>query len=58
MPRLLLFVALALLLTWLILRIVRFAKTKQFDWKGAAIAVGFVALALYLRHTTGVPSLL
>ena len=31
----------------------RFLKGRGVDWSGIAFAIGFVALAFYLRHATG-----
>ena len=48
-------VALALAVAvWLALRVAREADV---DWRGVAFAVGFVALAFYMRHATGIGGL-
>ncbi|MBX3570521.1 MAG: hypothetical protein KF914_20845 [Rhizobiaceae bacterium] len=50
------FVAIAIglaLLTLLLLRIARELRGSAIDWRGVALACGFVALAFYLRHATG-----
>lgn len=46
--------AVLVVVAWLlILQAVRLARGSGVDWKGLAIAAGFVALAFYLRHVTG-----
>lgn len=46
--------AVLVVVTWLlILQAVRLARGSGVDWKGLALAAGFVALAFYLRHATG-----
>lgn len=50
------FVAIAIglaLLVLLLLRIARELRGATIDWRGVALACGFVALAFYLRHATG-----
>lgn len=48
------FIAIAVLALWLVvLQVVRFIKTRQIDWTGVTFAIGFVVLAFYLRHATG-----
>jgi hypothetical protein len=42
---------------WLALRIVRELRQAEVDWQGVAFAVGFVALAFYLRHATEIGGL-
>ncbi|MCO5065779.1 MAG: hypothetical protein M9924_15385 [Rhizobiaceae bacterium] len=32
---------------------IRFARTREIDWTGLAFMVGFVVMAFYLRHATG-----
>ena len=54
------FVVVALAVTaavWLALRLAREIGKADVDWRGVAFAVGFVALALYMRHTTGMGGL-
>lgn len=47
-------IAVAVVIAWLVLlRIFRKAKDAQVDWTGIAAIVGFIALAFYLRHVTG-----
>ncbi|MEO3999183.1 hypothetical protein [Mesorhizobium sp. CAU 1732] len=38
--------------TYLLSRIVRELRGADVDWRGVAFAFGFVAIAVYLRHTT------
>ncbi|MDQ6437239.1 hypothetical protein RB623_24570 [Mesorhizobium sp. LHD-90] len=50
------FVAIALGLALLFLVLVKLTKelkSANIDWRGVAFACGFVALAFYLRHATG-----
>jgi hypothetical protein len=35
------------------IQIYRLLKGRGLDWSGIAFAIGFVALAFYLRHATG-----
>lgn len=42
---------------WLVLRIVRELRQGNVDWRGIAFAGGFVALAFYLQHSTGIGGL-
>jgi cytochrome c oxidase assembly factor CtaG len=50
----LVFVAILVVVLWLlILKAVRATREVPMDWKGIAFAAGFVALAFYLRHATG-----
>ncbi|WP_200957801.1 hypothetical protein [Mesorhizobium sp. Root157] len=47
-------IALIVLAVWLaLLNAVRLLRGKNIDWTGIATMVGFVALAFYLRHVTG-----
>lgn len=34
-------------------RLVQFARTREIDWTGIVFMIGFVVIALYLRHATG-----
>jgi hypothetical protein len=39
---------------WLLLiRIIRDVKKANIDWTGVATIIGFIALAFWLRHVTG-----
>ncbi|GAA4113239.1 hypothetical protein ACFFTN_27865 [Aminobacter aganoensis] len=47
-------IAAAVAIAWLLLLMLfRQARAAQFDWTGIAAIVGFIALAFYLRHVTG-----
>ncbi len=47
-------VALIVLLAWVVLlKVVRELKGANIDWTGWAFAAGFISLAFYLRHATG-----
>lgn len=41
------------LLCILLLKLARELRRAQIDWQGVGLAVGFIALAFYLRHATG-----
>ena len=41
-------------LVWLTLGwVIRLLRSRNVDWSGVAFAAGFVVLAFYLRHATG-----
>ena len=42
---------------YLLVRIARELREADVDWRGVAGAAGFVALAFYLSHTTGIGGL-
>lgn len=42
---------------WLLLRLARELRQEDGDWRGIAFAGGFVALAFYLQHSTGISGL-
>ena len=45
-------IAFFVVLVWvLILKL--FDRKRPLDWNGIAFAIGFIVLALYLRHVTG-----
>ncbi len=47
--------ALVVVLVWLLLlRLSRELKSANVDWKGWAMFAGFIALAFYLNHVTGI----
>ena len=50
MVRLVLFVALAVVL-WKLYGMIR---SRRVDWTGIALIAGFVVLAIWLRHETGI----
>ncbi len=48
-------IALLVLLAWLlILKVTRDIRQARVDWKGWALIAGFVAVAFYMRHVTGI----
>jgi hypothetical protein len=53
MIRFLVLLALLLLVAALALHVARRLKGAQIDWAGVTFAIGFVALAFWLRHVTG-----
>jgi hypothetical protein len=36
------------------MKLIRDIRASRVDWKGWAIVAGFIALAFYLRHVTGI----
>ena len=47
-------IAALVVLAWLALvRIIRAVRAAKLDWTGIAFIVGFIVLAFYLRHITG-----
>jgi hypothetical protein len=53
MIRLLLIAGLVVLAGYVLARICRGLKHADLDWTGIAFAVGFVVMAFWLRHVTG-----
>lgn len=48
-------IALLVVAVWLAaLQFLRLARSEKIDWSGIAFAIGFVVLAVYLRHVTGI----
>ena len=48
-------IAVIVIVAWvLLLKLFRDIKAAKVDWKGWAIIAGFMALAFYLRHVTGI----
>ncbi len=48
-------IALAVLIVWVVaVKIVKDIKAARVDWKGWAFVIGFIVLAFYLRHATGI----
>lgn len=39
---------------YLLMRIARELRGADVDWRGVSLAVGFVGLAIYLRHVTDI----
>ncbi|MBA3448206.1 MAG: hypothetical protein H0T56_11470 [Pseudaminobacter sp.] len=50
MIRLVVIALFAVLIWGVLLMLFRSAKAKNLDWNGVAFAIGFIALAFYLRH--------
>ena len=47
-------IALMVVVAWAIMvRLYRSLKDASIDWTGWALAAGFITLAFYLRHVTG-----
>ena len=47
-------IALLAVAVWAVaLGVWRYARTREIDWTGVAGVIGFVALAFWLRHATG-----
>jgi hypothetical protein len=48
-------IALIVLAVWLVLlNVLRLVRRKSIDWTGIATMIGFVVLAFYLHHVTGI----
>jgi len=48
-------IALIVIVAWIVLlNLTRDIRAKRIDWKGWAFIAGFIALAFYLRHVTGI----
>ena len=48
-------IAVIVIVAWvLLLKLFRDIKAAKVDWKGWSIIAGFIALAFYLRHVTGI----
>ena len=48
-------IALIVIVAWvLLMKLFRDIKASRVDWKGWAIIAGFIALAFYLSHVTGI----
>lgn len=47
-------VGLIVLAVWMLaMRLVRFLRGANVDWTGVSVAIGFIVLAFWLRHITG-----
>lgn len=47
-------VGLIVLAVWMLaMRLVRFLRGANVDWTGVSFAIGFIVLAFWLRHITG-----
>ena len=53
MVRLLLFIALAVAAAVALWKLYDMIRTRRIDWTGIAFIAGFVVLAIWLRHETG-----
>jgi hypothetical protein len=48
-------IVLIVIVAWVVLmKLIRDINAARVDWKGWAIIAGFIALAFYLRHVTGI----
>jgi hypothetical protein len=48
-------IVLIVILAWVVLlKLTRDIRAAKVDWKGWAFIAGFIALAFYLRHVTGI----
>lgn len=54
MVRLVLFIALAVAAAVALWKLYRMIRARRIDWTGVAFIIGFVVLALWLRHETGI----
>ena len=54
MVRLLFFLALAIVGAVALWKLYRMIRARELDWTGIALIVGFVVLAIWLRHETGI----
>jgi hypothetical protein len=47
-------IALVVVVAWLLLvKLIRQVKSANVDWTGVTTIIGFIALAFWLRHITG-----
>lgn len=53
MIRLLFLFLLVALCAYVVLQIVRSARNSSIDWTGISFMLGFIVLAFWLRHVTG-----
>ncbi len=53
MIRLVVFLLLAGLLVWVVKEVARSVRRANVDWTGVVFFVGFIVMAFYLRHVTG-----
>lgn len=53
MIRLVAFVAVAALVAWVAVQVARLLRGARIDWTGVTFMAGFVVLAFWLRHATG-----
>jgi len=57
MIRFLVIAAVVILVWFLLLQLFKQVSSKPIDWRGMLLAAGFVALAFYLSHVTGIAGL-
>ena len=57
MVRLVLFVALAVVAAVALWKLYGMIRSRRVDWTGIALIAGFVVLAIWLRHETGIGGL-
>ena len=57
MVRLVLFIALAVAAAVALWKLYDMIRTRRIDWTGIAFIAGFVVLAIWLRHETGMGGL-
>ena len=57
MIRFLVIAAVVILVWFLLLQLFKQVSSKPIDWRGMLLAAGFVALAFYLSHVTGITGL-
>lgn len=53
MIRLVIILPLVVIAWFLVVKLVRDVKSANIDWTGIATIVGFIAMAFWLRHVTG-----
>jgi uncharacterized membrane protein YgdD (TMEM256/DUF423 family) len=53
MIRLVLIALVIAALVFLVVKIAREVKSANVDWTGVTFIIGFIAIAFYLRHATG-----
>ena len=47
-------IALIVVVTWfLLVKLIKILKSAKVDWTGVTTIIGFIALAFWLRHITG-----
>jgi hypothetical protein len=48
-------IALIVIVAWIVIaKLARDIRAAKVDWRGWAFIAGFIALAFYLRHVTGI----
>ncbi|MER8440616.1 hypothetical protein NKH36_32885 [Mesorhizobium sp. M1312] len=46
-------IALVVVVAWILLKLIKDLKSANVDWTGVTTIIGFIALAFWLRHITG-----